>query len=188
MIDRTSARRRKLLPLLGLLPALTVGAYLYLRDARAAAPLPTPPPTSRASLIVATATATPLPPTATLTATPTTAATPLASPTRAPSATARPTASPTPTWVEVGRWNDNQIVFTAAFTVRGPWRIRWRLSASTELFQVMITEGIATPILLTAEAGATAGVFEEARGGTFSLMLHNSIPYEVIVEQLRTPP
>ena len=185
-----SARRGMLLTI-GLLPALVVGAYLLLRDVRAAMPPPTPAPTHAAAAPFATTTPAPVP-AATLVAgfaaSPETNTATAPAPTGTPTPTPTPTATPAPAWLEVGRWSDRQVIYTDTFTVRGPWRIRWRLSAPTETFQLMIEEGNATPILHTAAAGATEGVFEETRGGTFSLMLHNTIPYEVIVEEFRAPP
>jgi hypothetical protein len=71
-----------------------------------------------------------------------------------------------------------------SFTVRGPWRIRWQLASPTESCQVMIVDGGASP-LLTGPAGATSGVFNLPDGGTYSLMLHNTIPYEIVVEDFR---
>ena len=41
--------------------------------------------------------------------------------------------------------------------------------------------------LISGAAGATAGVIDNPRGGTYSLMLHNTIPYDVIVEEWRIP-
>ncbi len=122
----------------------------------------------------------------------TTAALPIATPATPPPPTATPTATTTPTpaipvWVVIGQWHDQDVIFTPQFTVTGPWRIRWRLSAAIELFQVMIGEGQATPILISGAAGATAGVIDNPRGGTYSLMLHNTIPYDVIVEEWRIP-
>jgi hypothetical protein len=77
------------------------------------------------------------------------------------------------------------VLYTASFTVRGPWRIRWQLSSSAETCQVMILDGSANPPLLTGPSGATSGVFSQQSGGTYSLMLHNTIPYEIVVEDFR---
>ena len=169
--------------LLGLLPALVVGGALFLRDARPAAP----PPAPTASAVVrataaetATPAATPQAPPLAATATPVPGLSP-------PSVAAASPAPAAPAWVEVGRWRDGQLRVTEAFTVRGPWRIRWRLDSPAEAFQLMIEEGDATPVLLNGAPGATAGVFDEARPGTFSLMLHNGIPYEVVVEAWQAP-
>jgi hypothetical protein len=174
--------RSGLLILLGCLPALAIGLYLARDDAPRAAPTP-PPTVARAAVAPATAfpTATPtaVPPTGTPEPTP--------QPVKAspPTPTPPPTATPAPAWVEVGRWRDSTIIYTAPFTVRGPWRIRWQLSSPDELCQVMIEDGSPLPPLLTGPAEATSGEFSIPNGGTFSLMLHNTIPYEVIVEDYR---
>ena len=141
-----------------MLPAILIGAYLYLGDAQAVAPAPPPAVTHPAVVSLATAI-----------------------PTLLPTAT-RP-----------GLGGGGALACQRGDLYRnlhrpGAWRIRWRLAAPTELFQLMIDEGLNTPILLTGSAGATEGVFEETRGGTFRLMLHNTIPYEVIVEEFRGRP
>jgi hypothetical protein len=49
----------------------------------------------------------------------------------------------------------------------------------------MIIDGSANPPLLTDPSGATNGIFGPQGVGTFSLMLHNTIPYEIVVEDFR---
>jgi mono/diheme cytochrome c family protein/uncharacterized membrane protein len=115
-----------------------------------------------------------------------------APPTQPAPATAVPTATVTPppggasppggAWAEVGHWRASALLATESFAVRGPWRIHWRMDSATESFQVMVIEGDLEPRLLAGAPGVTEGVFEEPRGGTFSLMFHNGIPFEVVVE------
>lgn len=85
----------------------------------------------------------------------------------------------------MGHWRGDEVTYTASFTVKGPWRIRWQLSSAAELCQVMVEDGSPDPPLFTGPKGATSGVFNVPNGGTYSLMLHNTIPYEIIVEDFR---
>ena len=89
--------------------------------------------------------------------------------------------------MEIARWRDQRVMSTEPFTAQGPWRVRWRLDHAGQPFALMIGEASAEPRLLTGMAGATAGTFEEPRGGTYFLMFHNTIPYEVVVEDWRAP-
>jgi hypothetical protein len=183
--------------LVGLLPALLVGRYLFTREGQHAQVAPSPSPQVVAAAPVATSI-----PTAMATIGPTAIPVPTATPTlmaviapdqRSPTAVPTPTSVPAtatpagPTWVDVGHWRDSQLIVTETFTVYGPWRIRWHLASSAEPFTVMVEEGTATPILLFGPTGATDGVIDEPQGGTFNLMLHNTIAYDVIVEDLRPP-
>lgn len=117
----------------------------------------------------------------------------IATPTLAP--TPRPTvatpviaqrASPTtasPHWTEVARWQGSTIIVTDPFNVRGPWRICWQLPSGDAPFTVMVgTLPAGTWELMSGQPGATVGRFDETPGGTFQLMLHNTTPYTVVVE------
>ncbi len=89
-------------------------------------------------------------------------------------------------WVEIGYWNDERLMTTEPFTVRGPWRIRWTIAAGQPVY-MMLLDGDTELLTFSAERGMTHGVFEEQQSGTFSLMFHNTVPYEVIVEQRAAP-
>ena len=102
-------------------------------------------------------------------------------------ATAPASAALPPAWVEIARWRDQRVMSTEPFTVRGPWRVRWRLDHAGQPFALMIGEEDTEPRLLTGTVGAMAGTFEEPRGGTYFLMFHTTIPYEVVVEDWRAP-
>ncbi|HEX5506008.1 MAG TPA: c-type cytochrome, partial [Thermomicrobiales bacterium] len=106
-------------------------------------------------------------------------------PPTAPPAPPTPTAGPT--WVEVGHWSDSKLFVTPDFTVTGPWRIRWTLADASQPFLVMIEQDNVTPVLLTGPDGATSGVIERQQGGTYNLMIHNTTPYDVVVEDYRAP-
>ena len=90
-------------------------------------------------------------------------------------------------WVEAGYWRDNRVMTTEPFTVRGPWRIRWRLDEPSQPLYMMLLDGDVELREYTAHLGTTRGVIEEDQGGTFSLMFHNTVGYEVIVEQRAGP-
>ncbi len=194
--------RRAALPLVASVgAALVVAAALVIGQPLAStAPAVAPTPLSGVGATVAvraelTATR-PLPPTSTLAPLPSSLAQPpstpqLASPGATPAlviaATLLPATPVAKRWIEVGRWRDRQIIVTDAFTVQGPWRIRWQLDTATEPFTLMIEEGVTTPRLFTSPVGLTSGAINEARGGTYYLMLHNTVPYEVIVEEFGFP-
>lgn len=103
--------------------------------------------------------------------------------------TPRPTATPVPPtpaptaspWVVVASWTGSAPMTTEPFTVRGPWRIRWRVASAEQGFSVMVLAGSDSE-LLNGPDGVTEGVFELPSGGAFSLMVHNTVPYEVVVE------
>lgn len=89
-----------------------------------------------------------------------------------------PPASPTavPRLV-VGRWQDRQVLITEAFTMRGPWRICWLLPDAQIPFQVMAGDaGQTVWELHSGPTGATAGMFDVARGGAYRLMIHSETP------------
>ncbi|HYU18623.1 MAG TPA: copper resistance CopC family protein [Chloroflexota bacterium] len=91
--------------------------------------------------------------------------------------------TPPAAWVVVGQWRNADLMTTEPFTVRGPWRVRWRLDSAAEPFAFMIVENeTAAPKLLLGQPGTTEGVFEEQPGGTYRLMFHNTTPYDVVVE------
>ena len=103
----------------------------------------------------------------------------------APSLT--PTAPVRIGWVEVARWEEDEIILTEPFTVHGPWRLCWTLPAGGEVFQAMIGDETQTSWdIETGPTGATAGSFDLGPGGTFSLMFHNDTPYTAIV--IEPPP
>ena len=85
-------------------------------------------------------------------------------------------------WVEVARWKDDREQVTEPFTVRGPWRVRWRLRDAAEPFMFMIVLAADRPPRYFPPERSLEGSHEEAQGGTYSLMLHNTTPYEVVVE------
>ena len=90
-------------------------------------------------------------------------------------------------WLEVGYWRDGGLMTTEPFTVRGPWRIRWRLGDGTQPIYMMLLEGDRELHTYTDHLGTTRGIIQEEQGGTFRLMFHNTVPYEVIVEDRAGP-
>ena len=95
--------------------------------------------------------------------------------------------TPRQPWSRVGSWNDSRLMSSEPFTVQGPWRIRWRLASVDEPLYLMIEEGdYVVPVLIVGQIGATDGVIYRERGGTFRLMFHNTVPYDVIVEDFAT--
>lgn len=91
--------------------------------------------------------------------------------------------APSQIWREVGHWRDSRLRVTETFTVQGPWRIRWHLDDAQDPMYLMIEQGDdVVPELITADPGATDGVINRDTGGTYSLMFHNTTPYEVVVE------
>lgn len=105
----------------------------------------------------------------------------------APPAPAQPAASspvPREAWRVVGHWQNQGLITTPEFTVHGPWRIRWQLENTDERCFVMIEEDVTkAPLLLSGDPGATAGIFHQDRAGSYRLMLHNTTPYDIVVEE-----
>jgi hypothetical protein len=91
--------------------------------------------------------------------------------------------SPESPWLLVGRWQGSDLKTTPLLTMHGPWRIRWHLDQAMERAAIMIEEeGDPLPILLFGPEGATDGVIERERGGTYRIMFHNYVPYDVAIE------
>jgi methionine-rich copper-binding protein CopC len=91
--------------------------------------------------------------------------------------------APESPWAQLGRWHDNQLMTTRWLTMQGPWRIRWHLDSSAEKAAIMIEEqGNDLPVLILGQPGATDGVIERERGGTYRLMFHNSTTYDIVAE------
>ncbi|MEK7216878.1 MAG: hypothetical protein AAB289_14930 [Chloroflexota bacterium] len=90
-------------------------------------------------------------------------------------------------WEEVARWQGDAFLVTEPFTVDGLWRIRWRLASAEEPVIIMVTEPNGSTVLETlADQNRYAeGVFQERAPGSYALMFHNSVAFEVIVEQQR---
>ena len=119
------------------------------------------------------------------TATPTTATGAATAPaTLSPTAIVpRETAIPAPAaWTVIGRWQADQLIITAPFTTRGPWRICWSLPDARVPFQVMVGNPEQTAwALLSAPDGVTTGAFDRTQGGSFRLMFHSESPYTALV-------
>ncbi len=184
MTDRRNARLRAVFAIVvALSAALVAGGVL----AHGHPPTPLPTATTLTSARVAT-TRPPLPtaivpaPTAAPTASVTVGE---AAPATAARAVAPPTIPATPArvaWVEVGRWDEAEMILTSPFTAPGPWRLCWTLPAVDGVFQVMVADETLTSWdFKSGEIGATAGAFDMPAGGTYSLMFHNDTPYTALV-------
>jgi methionine-rich copper-binding protein CopC len=91
--------------------------------------------------------------------------------------------APESPWLLVGRWRGSDLKTTPPITVQGPWRIRWHLDRASERAAIMIEEeGNDLPELIFGPEGATDGIIDRERGGTFRIMFHNYVPYDVAVE------
>jgi methionine-rich copper-binding protein CopC len=90
---------------------------------------------------------------------------------------------PASPWRILGRWQGSELKLSPWLTVHGPWRIRWHLDQGTEMAAIMIEEeGNPLPELILGKMGVTDGVIDRERGGTYRIMFHNYIPYDVTVE------
>lgn len=103
---------------------------------------------------------------------------------RARLAASQQAAAVTQGWREVARWRGEGVMQTGPFTVGAPWRVRWQLNDAREPFRWMVLTGDQTEsTLLLGEPGETVGMRVQESSGTYRLMLHNSVGYEVVVEE-----
>ena len=91
--------------------------------------------------------------------------------------------SPESPWQILGRWQGSDLQTSPWLTMQGPWRIRWHLDVGAEAAAIMIEEeGSSLPELILGKMGLTDGTIDRERGGTYRIMFHNYVPYDVTVE------